>query len=65
MKVLREEVEHHVEEEETDLFPKVKKILEEEELESLAAAMQEEQGELEKGSPHEAVPSETDKAAPL
>jgi hemerythrin superfamily protein len=64
--VLKEEVQHHVKEEEKDLFPKVKKILEEEELESLAAAMQEEQKELEeKGSPHEAVPAQTDKAAPL
>jgi hemerythrin superfamily protein len=66
LKVLQEEVEHHVEEEERDLFPKVKKLLDEGELDSIAAAMQAEQKELEeKGSPREAVPSETDKAAPL
>lgn len=66
LKVLKEEVEHHVEEEEQDLFPKVKKALDEGELESIGQAMSAEQAELEeKGNPREAVPGEIDKAAPL
>jgi hemerythrin superfamily protein len=64
--VLKEEVEHHVEEEEKDLFPKVKKVLDEGQLEAIGKAMSDEQAELEeKGNPRESVPSETDKAAPL
>jgi len=66
VKVLKELVEHHVEEEETDLFPKVKKIFEEEELETIADEMQETMEELEaKGSPRKAVLRETREAAPL
>lgn len=64
--VLREQVEHHVEEEEGDLFPKVAKLLNDDELEAIGQAMSAEQAELEeKGDPRQAVPSETDKAAPL
>jgi hemerythrin superfamily protein len=64
--VLKEEVEHHVEEEEKDLFPKVKKVLDEGQLEAIAQAMTAEQNELEeKGNPRDAVPGEVDKAAPL
>jgi len=40
LKVLRENVEHHVEEEETELFAKAGKVLSEGELESLGALMQ-------------------------
>ena len=66
IKVLKETVEHHVEEEETDLFPKVKKLLSKDELEAVGQEMSAEQAELEeKGSPHEMIPSETDHAAPL
>jgi hemerythrin superfamily protein len=64
--VLQEDVEHHVEEEETELFPKVEKLFDEEELESLAAAMEETQEDLlREGNPRDAVPSETERAAPL
>lgn len=65
-KVLQEQVEHHVGEEEDDLFPKVKKIFDEETLVAIAhqmALLQEEL--LAKGKPRLAVPSQTDEAAPL
>jgi hemerythrin superfamily protein len=66
LKVLQDLVEHHVEEEEGTLFPKVAKNLEEDDLEELGEAMQAEQIELEeKGNPREAVPAETEKAAPI
>jgi hemerythrin superfamily protein len=66
IKVLSEQVEHHVGEEEKDLFPKVKKILSSEELEILGQNMSAEQAELEeKGEPRDAIPGETAEAAPL
>jgi hemerythrin superfamily protein len=66
IKVLKEQVEHHVKEEETDLFPKSKKVLDAEELEALGQNMQAEQVELEeKGEPRAAIPGETGEAAPL
>ena len=62
--VLKEDVEHHVEEEEQVLFPKVNKLFDKEELETIAAAMEQTEGELlEAGNPRNAVPSETDSAA--
>jgi hemerythrin superfamily protein len=66
VKVLQEDVEHHVEEEETILFPKVEKLFDDEKLETIAAAMEQTEGELlEAGNPRNAVPSETDSAAPV
>lgn len=65
-KVLQEQVEHHVGEEEDDLFPKVKKIFDEETLIAIAQQMALLQEELlAKGNPRLAVPSQTDEAAPL
>ncbi len=65
-KVLKEQVEHHVEEEEDDLFPKVKKLMDKETLIAIAQQMTATQEELiAKGSPRKAVPSETDRAAAL
>jgi hypothetical protein len=59
-------VEHHVEEEESDLFPKVKKILDAHELTKLAEQMQATMTKLESGGPpRRAVPAETRQAAPL
>jgi hemerythrin superfamily protein len=66
VKVLKDEVEHHVEEEETDLFPRVEKLFDHETLEAIAEAMEETDKELrEAGNPRENVPAETDHAAPL
>lgn len=66
VKVLKEQVSHHVEEEESDLFPKVKKLFDGELLEAIGQEMSAEQDELEsEGSPRRAVPSETEGAARL
>jgi len=66
VKVLQEQVEHHVEEEETDLFPKVAKLLDKETLDALAQEMTAEQLALEAdGEPRNKVPDETEVAATL
>ncbi len=48
LKVLMEDVEHHADEEESDMFPKVRKQFESQELESLAARMEKEKREYKK-----------------
>ena len=66
VKVLQEDVEHHVHEEETELFPKVAQSIDEEILEAIAAQMEETQSELlDEGNPRDAIPEETDEAAPI
>src|SRR5204863_2573292 len=66
VKVLNEQVEHHVKEERANLFPKVKKLMDKEELTTIAAAMQKRMDALEaKGEPRKAVPAETKAAAGL
>jgi hemerythrin superfamily protein len=66
IKVLKDEVEHHVEEEEGGLFPKVAKLLDDDDLETIGEAMERKQEQLlAEGSPREAVPSETEHAATL
>jgi hemerythrin superfamily protein len=66
MKVLEEQVEHHVEEEEKELFPKVRKACSKEELEDLGGRMQElAQKLMEEGEPSSKIPDQTDQAAPI
>ncbi|HEY6052240.1 MAG TPA: hemerythrin domain-containing protein, partial [Thermoanaerobaculia bacterium] len=64
--VLKEQVEHHIEEEEEDLFPEVRQMLEADELEDLGAAMEDMAEDLKaEGAPRESVPAETGSAEPL
>ncbi len=66
MKVLKEQVEHHVEEEEKELFPKVRKDLSKGELDDLGERMQQLADQLEaEGDPSRSIPDETDSAAPI
>jgi hemerythrin superfamily protein len=66
IKVLEDEVSHHVEEEEGDLFPRVERMFDDEALESLGEAMEETQAALLRaGEPRRTVPSETDRAASI
>jgi hemerythrin superfamily protein len=65
-KVLKEQIEHHVEEEEGELFPKVQKLLDSDTLDALEQEMMATRDELlAEGEPREQVPEETDKAAPI
>jgi len=62
--VLKEQVSHHVKEEESELFPKVKKLFDSEQLEALGQEMSAEQAELEdSGEPRLAIPGEAAHAA--
>ncbi len=64
VKVLEDEVAHHVEEEEEALFPRVRQMFDDEALESLGEAMEETQTALMRsGNPREAIASETGRAA--
>jgi hemerythrin superfamily protein len=64
--VLKEQVEHHVEEEENELFPKVRKSHSKDELEDLGVLMEQTAEELKSlGAPRMDVPKETGAAAPL
>src|SRR5438132_13529775 len=64
--VLKEQVEHHIEEEEAELFPKVRRMFKADELEDLGVAMEDMAEDLKaEGAPRESVPAETGAAAPL
>jgi len=66
VKVLKEQVEHHIEEEESEMFPKSKKVLEKEELAQLGLSMEASaEAIIAKGNARKAVPSETEAAATI
>jgi hemerythrin superfamily protein len=65
MIVLKEQVEHHVEEEESELFPKVRRNFEPQELEALGAEMEAMFNELKEQEPREETPNQVERAAPL
>jgi hemerythrin-like domain-containing protein len=65
MKVLKELIEHHVEEEEGELFPLVRQNFAREELHALGEQMEKLFAQLREDEPREQIPSETDHAPPL
>lgn len=65
LKVLEEEVTHHVGEEESDLFPKVKRLLNADQLEGIGQEMTATAVELVDAEPRNQVPEETDRAPVL
>ncbi len=63
VKVLKEQVLHHAEEEESEMFPKAKSALGRDRLEELGGEMEQLAAELlDEGDPRDAVPSETEAA---
>ncbi|HZH76213.1 MAG TPA: hemerythrin domain-containing protein [Archangium sp.] len=63
--VLKELIEHHVKEEETELFITVKKLMTKEELAVIGEQMEVMFSELIQSEPRMQIPAETDEAAPL
>jgi hemerythrin-like domain-containing protein len=63
--VLRERLEHHVDEEEGELFPKVQRTLDNSDLDELGDEMETLFAEIMEEGPRHQVPGETDRAAPL
>jgi hemerythrin superfamily protein len=63
LQALKEEVQHHVGEERAELFPKVRTLLDGDQLEALGQEMTSTMAELQKGHPRRDVPLQT--AAPM
>lgn len=65
VKVAKEQIEHHVEEEEEDLFEKAEQMLDEDELDELGAEMQSTVDELrDEGSPSDMLHDQTEMPPP-
>jgi len=65
VKVLQDMVDHHVDEEEHTLFPKVRKAVDKQSLEDLGIQMEAAFAELLQTEPRADIPAETDVAAPI
>ena len=65
MSVLHEQVEHHVKEEEKEMFPKVKKLFARADLDALGEQMQGVFDEMVAADARREIPEQTDEAAPL
>ena len=66
VRTLRQDVQHHVEEEEENLFPKVRQLFDDEALEAIGSAMDDTEEELRReGNPRHAIPGETDAATQI
>jgi hemerythrin-like domain-containing protein len=66
VKVLKELVLTHVDEEESELFPQVERLFKGDQLDELGAQMESEAGQLyDEGSPRMNIPSETEQAPAL
>jgi hemerythrin superfamily protein len=63
--VLQEQIEHHVEDEEGELFPNVRKLMPKRELEALGEAMEQMFDKLMEGAPRNSVPDEIGQSASL
>ncbi len=62
VKVLEEQIEHHVKEEEEEMFPKVRELMPKRERDALGEAMEAMFNRLIEGQPRKRVPGETDQA---
>jgi hemerythrin superfamily protein len=59
LRALKEEVQHHVKDERTELFPKVRRIFDSDQLEAIGQEMTSTMAELQKGHPRRDVPLQT------
>jgi len=65
LRELKEEVQHHVKDERTELFPKVRRILNADQLEAIGQEMTSTMAELQKGHPRRDVPLQTMAPMPM
>ncbi len=65
VKVLKEQIEHHVDEEENELFEAMREQMSEQELSVYGSQMEQMYMELMQGAPRKSIPAEIGEAAPL